>query len=99
MGLKQLCGDVSNAYVNANTSHKVYVPVAEPKFGSRAGQMIVNKCALYGISASGDDWYWHYSTTLRLVGFAPTRFDRDFWIKLAESGDHYENICMYVENL
>ena len=30
MGLKQLCGDVSNAYVNADTSQKVYVPVSRP---------------------------------------------------------------------
>ena len=30
VGLKQLCGDVSNAYVNDETSHKVYVKVAGP---------------------------------------------------------------------
>ena len=34
IGLKQLCGDVSNAYVNADTSYKVYVPVSGPEFGS-----------------------------------------------------------------
>ena len=75
MGLKQLCGDVSNAYVNADTSHKVYVPVAGPKFGSRSGQMIVIKRALYGLSARGADWYRNFSKTLRHIGFAPTIFD------------------------
>ena len=49
MGLKQLCGDVSTAYVNADTSHKVYVPVAGPKFGSQSGKMIVIKRALCGL--------------------------------------------------
>ena len=34
MGLKQICGDVSNTYVNTDTSHKVYVPVNGPEFGS-----------------------------------------------------------------
>ena len=47
VGLKQLCGDVSNAYVNADTSHKVYVPVSGPEFGSQSGEMILIKRALY----------------------------------------------------
>ena len=98
MGLKQLCGDVSNAYVNADTSHKVYVPVTVPEFGSRSGKMIVIKRALYGLSASGADWYRHLSKTLRHIGFSPTRFDRDVWINLADSGDHYEYICTYVDD-
>ena len=98
MGLKQLFGDVSNAYVNADTSHKVYVPVAGPKFGSRSGQMIVIKRALYGLSARGADWYRNFSKTLRHIGFAPTIFDWDVLIKLANYGDHYEYICTYVDD-
>ena len=98
MGLKQLCGDMSNAYVNSDTSHKVYVPVDVPEFGSRYGKIIVIKRALYGLSASGADWYRHLSTTLRHIGFAPTRVDRDVWIKLADSGDQYEYICTYVDD-
>ena len=98
LGLKQLCGDVSNAYVNAKTSHKVYVKKAGPEFGSRAGQMIIIRKALYGLSASGADWHRHFSSTLRSIGFSPTRFDRDVWIKLADSGDLYEYICTYVDD-
>ena len=97
MVLKQLCGDVSNAYVNADTSHKVYVPVALPKFGSRYGKMIVIKRALYGLSARGADWYRNFSKTLRHIWFAPTIFGWDVLIKLANSGDHYEYICTYVD--
>ena len=36
-------------------------------------------------------------TTLRSIGFAPTRFDRDVWINLDESGDHYEYFCTYLD--
>ena len=60
--------------------------------------MIVIKRALYGLSASGAGWYRYFLTTLRHIGFAPTIFDRDVWIKLAESVDHYEYICTYVDN-
>ena len=98
MGLKQLCGDVSNAYVNADTSHKVYVLVDGPKFSNQAGQTIIIKRVLYGLSARGADWYRNFSTTLRHIRFAPTIFDRDVLIKLAKSGDHYEYICTYVDD-
>ena len=98
VGMKQLCGDVSNEYVNDDTSHKVYVPVSRLEFGSGAEQMIVIKCALYGFSDSGAYWYRHFLTTLRSIGFTPTRFDRDVWIKLNKSGDHYEYICTYVDD-
>ena len=90
MGLKQLCGEVSNEYVNADTSHKAYVPVSGPEFGSQSRQMIVIKRAL---SASGSYWYRHFSETLRHIGFASARFDGDIWIKLVKSSDHYEYIC------
>ena len=98
LGLKKLCGDVSNAYVNAKTPHKVYVKKAGPKFGSRAGQIIIIRIALYGLTASGADWHRNFSSTLRSIGFSPTRFDRYVWIKLADSGDFYEYICTYVDN-
>ena len=61
-------------------------------------KMITIKRALYGLSASGVDWYRHFLTILRHIGLAPTIFYRDVWIKLAESGDHYEYICTYVDN-
>ena len=60
--------------------------------------MIIIRKALYGLSASGADWHRHFSSTLRSIGFSPTRFDRDVWIKLADYGDHYEHICTYVDD-
>ena len=60
--------------------------------------MILIKRALYGLSASRTGWYRHFLTTLRHIGFAPTRFDIDFWINLAESGDSYKYMCTYVDD-
>jgi len=98
MGLKQLCGDVSNAYVNAESSQKAYVPRAGYEFGSRKGMMIVIVKALYGLSASGADWHRHFSNSLRSYGFEPTRYDKDVWIRLSEGKIHYEHICTYVDD-
>ena len=59
--------------------------------------MIVIKSALYVLSAIGDEWYRHFTNSLRFIEFNPMIFDRNVWIKLAEYGDHYEYICTYVE--
>ena len=89
---------MSNSYVNSETSHKVYVKAAGPEFDDQAGQIIVIRKALYGLSASSADWYRHFSSTLQSIGFSPTRFYRDVWIKLAKYDDHYEYICTYVDD-
>ena len=81
-----------------DTSHQVYVPVRGPKFGEQARKMIVIKRALYRLLASGADWYRHFSSTLRSIIFKPKRFDRNVWIKLAESVYRYEYICTYVDD-
>ena len=60
--------------------------------------MILIKRALTILSASRADWFWHFSTNLRHIGFASTIFGRNVWIKVDESGDHYEYICTYVDN-
>ena len=56
---------MSNTYVNADTSHKVFFPVAGPEFGERYGKMIVINRDLYGFLASGAEWYSNLSSTLR----------------------------------
>ena len=76
----------------------MYVPVSGPEFGIQVEQIILIKRALYVLLASGADWYRHFLVTLRPIGFSPTIFDRDVWIKPDESGDHYEYICTYVSN-
>ena len=80
MGLKLLCGDVGNAYVNAYMKEKVYVPVAGPEFGDKAGCCVIIWKALYGLAGSCKVWHSHFSDTLRGLGFIPTRYDSDVWI-------------------
>jgi hypothetical protein len=97
MELSQLCGDVSNAYVNSYTSEKCYV-IAGPEFGEREGECIIIVKALYGLNASGADWHRHFATSLRNFGFQPTRYDRDVWIRLAKDKSHYEYLCTHVDD-
>lgn len=37
-----------------------------------------------------------FSDSLRALGFKPTRYDRDVWIR--EADDHYEYICTHVDD-
>ena len=45
--------------------------------------------ALYGLPTSGNRWNAHLSQTLREMGFKPTHFDPDVWIRGREGGYDY----------
>jgi hypothetical protein len=96
-GLEEVCGDIGNAYVNAYTSERVYA-IAGKEFGDKEGQVVVIQKALYGLAASGADWYRHFSNSLRSYGFQPTRYDRDVWYRKSEDGPHYEYVCTHVDD-
>ena len=94
-GLKQLCGDVGNAYINAYTNEKVY-SIAGPEFGEKEGHVVVIRKALYGLKSSSERWHSHFSDTLRGLGFITTRYDNDVWIK--KNRDEYEYLCTHVDD-
>ena len=96
--LQQLCGDIGNAFPNAYTNEKVYIPKAGIEFGELAGKCIVIKKALYGLCSSSERFHAHLADTLRSFGFEQTRFDNDVWIRLDESGKMYEYICTHVDD-
>ena len=96
--LKQLCGDIGNAFPNAYTKEKVYIPKAGIEFGEHAGKCIVIRKALYGLCSSSERFHAHLADTLRSFGFSQTRFDNDVWIRLDESGEQYEYICTHVDD-
>jgi hypothetical protein len=80
-GLKVLAGDVGNAYLNADTKEKVYIRFG-PEFGPELeGRIAIIKKSLYGLKSSGAQWHAHFAQTLYMMGFSPTRFDNDVWIR------------------
>ena len=93
-----LCGDIGNAFVMANAPEKMCCR-AGPEFGERQGQMIEIIKALYGLKSSARAFHSHRSDSTRSMGFVPTRYDCDVWIKDRGGGTGYDHICTHVDNL
>ncbi|MGH3053654.1 MAG: reverse transcriptase domain-containing protein, partial [Gaiellaceae bacterium] len=93
--LELMMGDVSTAYLNAKTFEKVY-SIAGPEFGKYESHVVVLRRALYGLKTSGYEWHAHFSNTLRLIGFHPTKGDPNLWIMPVE--DWYEFICTHIDD-
>ena len=87
--LEQLCGDIGNAFMNAYTKEKVYIPKAGIEFEELAGKCIVIKKVLYGLCSSAERFHVHLADTLHSFGFTQTHFDNDVWLRLDESGKQY----------
>jgi hypothetical protein len=94
-----LCGDVSNAFVNAYTKELTYCR-ARPEFGDKEGciiiAIIIIKKASYGLKSSAERWWAHFADSLRALGFKSTRFDCDVWIK--DMGVTYAYVCTHVDD-
>jgi len=96
-GLKQLCGDVGNAFVNADTQEKIFC-IAGPEFGDRAGCVIILKKALYGLRSSAERFHAHFANTLRSMQFKPCRHDQDVWLRRRDCDGGYDYICTHVDD-
>ena len=88
---------IGNAFPNAYTNEKVYIPCSGIEFGEFAGKCIIIKKALYGLCSSAERFHAHLADTLRSFGFTQTRFNNDVWIRLDESGEMCEYICKHVD--
>ena len=88
--------DIGNAYLEAETSEKVFV-VAGPEFGKLEGHTLVIFKALYGLRSSGLRWSEKFSLCLRDMGFFPSHADACIWMRRVD--DHYEYIAVYVDDL
>ena len=63
-GLKLLCGDVGNAYVNAFTNELVYC-CAGPEFGEELqDSIVIIRKALYGLRSSSERWWSRFADTI-----------------------------------
>ena len=58
--------------------------------------MIIFK-GLYRLRSSGARYHETMANTLSNKGFKPTLADPDLWIR--DKGDHYEYVCVYVDDL
>ena len=88
--------DIGNAYLEAETSEKVYI-YAGPEFGKLEHHILIIRKALYGLRTSGVRWHERLADCLRQMGFKPCFAEPDIWMRAA--GDIYEYIAVYVDDL
>ena len=96
-GLQILQGDIGNAFIQAKTKEKCWTRCGS-EFGSKAGCVALLVKALYGLTTSAHQWRNMLADFLRSMGFKPTRFDRDVWMRVRESDDGYDYICTHVDD-
>ena len=95
-GLNVMVGDISNAYLMAKTTEKVFF-IAGPEFGELEGHVMIIVKALYGLRRSGAAYHAFFSDTMRSLGFTPCLADQDVWMR--DAGDCWEYVCTYVDDL
>ena len=95
--LDVLCGDIGNAFIQANTKEKIYTRCGS-EFGDRAGAIAIITRALYGLTTSAERFRTMLADFLRTLGFVSARFDRDVWMRLRDCGDGYDYICTHVDD-
>jgi hypothetical protein len=95
-GLTPMVGNIGNAYLEATTKEKVYF-IAGPEFGDKEGHLMIIYKELYGLRTSGARFHERLADALRAEGFTASYADPDLWIR--DTGDCYEYLCVYVDNL
>jgi hypothetical protein len=78
-----LGADISNAYLTAPTTEKVWT-VLGPEWGSEAGKKAIIVRALYRLKSSGGAACRnHFASYLRSLGFTSCLADPDVWLRLS----------------
>ena len=95
--LKVLCSDIGNAFIQATTNEKIYTRLGN-EFGSRATCIALIVKALYGLTTSAERFRTLLADFIRSLGFKPSRYDRDVWMRLREEGDGFDYICTHVDD-
>jgi hypothetical protein len=101
--LEVLTGDIGQAYLYARNSMDVAVKLGMDfhMFDSSipVGELARVDQALYGCQVSAHQWHAHLADTLLSMGFVPTRFDSDVWIRLDKEKSSYDYIGMHTDVL
>ena len=82
--LQVLTGDICNAFIQAHTKLMIYT-ICGPEFGDREHSIVVIVRALYGLTTSAERFITMLADFLRTLGFVPSRYDRDDWMRLRDT--------------
>jgi hypothetical protein len=86
-GLETWATNISNTYLKAETSEKVFI-IAGRKLGELEGHTLVIFKALYGSWSSELRWTEKFLLCLRDMGFFASLADPCFWMRRVNN--HYE---------
>ncbi len=98
-GLDILAGDIQNAYLNADTTEKLYF-IAGDEWKADRGRIVVIKRALYGLKSSALAWRNHLADVLNnKLGFQTSLADPDVWFKPATkpNGEKYYSYILVTK--
>ena len=97
-----MSGDISNAYLNAETKEKVWFR-AGTEFGDNKGKIVIIVKALYGLHRSGNVWRATLADILRnYMGFTFSLADPDVWYKAETKTNgkrYYSYILCYIDGV
>ncbi len=87
-----MVGDIKNDYLHADCDIKVctrvgreFVEVGYKELLEGSLARVVR--ALYGLPTSGPNWRYFLANTLHGMGFTPTRYDNDIWMRAQRDKD------------
>ena len=101
--LDVLAGDISVAYLYAENAMKVLVRLGheftlyDPNI--KEGQYAIVVRAQYGQPTSANRWHAHLANNLLNLGFRPSRYDRDVWIRYNKRHDLYDYVGTHTDDL
>ena len=97
-----LCGVIGNAYLYASNTIPVWVRLSEEftvfDKSIKPGTPASIEQAQYSLPIGANRWHAHLSDTLLSMGFKPTHFDPDVWIK-KNGKDHYDYLGTHTDDL
>jgi hypothetical protein len=99
--LEVMGADISNAYLQAPTTEKVWT-VLSAEWGADAGRRAIIVRALYGLKSSGAAYRNHFASNLRELNFRSCLADPDVWLRHGrrQNGEeYYEYLLVYVDDL
>ena len=97
-----LTGDIGVAYLYAKVGQKVYCRLGTEfsiyDESIKTGSLATVETALYGLPTSANKWHAHLAGTLLSMGFKPSRYDNDVWLR-PDGKKSYDYIGTHTDDL
>jgi hypothetical protein len=101
--LRVITGNIGDAYLYAKSDLNTAIAPGKEfnVFDSKIQEhtIAVVEKARYGLPPSANRWHAHVSDNLTAMGFKPTRFDPNIWLRLRDEKAGYNYISTHTDDL